>query len=117
MGWWTKAEAGLTPAVLIVGAALLAGCAGSLASGSNPLIGRWLVESPGAAFNLGIAEFRSGRMSGLGLDQEVEYIVEGDRVRVIPVGFGPQLEATIVDRDTARLGSPLTGSILTLRRR
>jgi hypothetical protein len=96
--------------------AVLAGCA-SVGAGSNPLIGRWLVESPGAAFNLGVAEFRAGSMSGFGLDQEVEYIVEGDRVRVIPIGFGPQLEATIVDRDTARLGSPLTGAIVTLRRR
>jgi hypothetical protein len=96
--------------------ALLAGCS-SLAAGSNPLIGRWLIEAPGGAFNLGTAEFRADGMRGLGLDQEVEYVIDGDHVRVIPIGFGPQLEATIVDRDTVRLGSPLTGAIVTLRRR
>jgi hypothetical protein len=75
-----------------------------------------VVEAPGAVFNLGTAEFRSGRMSGLGLDQEVQYIVEGDAIRIVPVGFGPQLEAMMVDRNTARLGSPLLGRVVTLRR-
>jgi hypothetical protein len=93
----------------------LAGCAG-LHDASNPLIGRWSVAASSAAFNLGTAEFRAGRMRAFGLDQEVDYLVEGDAVRVVPRGFGPQLEATMLGPDTARIGSPLTGGLLTLRR-
>jgi hypothetical protein len=96
-------------------AAAAIGCT-SLESLSNPLIGQWTAEAPGGAFSLGTYEFRSGRMMAMGLEQEVDYQVAGDRVRVIPRGFGPQLEATIIDRDTARLGSPVTGGLITLHR-
>jgi hypothetical protein len=99
----------------LVGLLFLAGCT-AVDGSSNPLLGRWAVEAPGAVFNLGTAEFRNARMTGFGLDQEVRYVVEGDAVRIMPVGFGPQLEATLVDKDTARLGSPLFGQIVTLRR-
>jgi hypothetical protein len=94
---------------------LAAGCS-ALESMSNPLLGRWTAEAPAGAFSLGTYEFRAGRMDAMGLQQEVDYRVEGDTVRVIPRGFGPQLEATMLDRDTARLGSPLTGGLITLHR-
>lgn len=94
---------------------LLAACS-VLESASNPLIGRWTAEEPTGAFSLGTYEFRPGRMDALGYQQEVDYRVSGNVVRVIPRGFGPQLEATLVDRDTAELGSPLTGGIVTLHR-
>jgi hypothetical protein len=102
----------LLPLLLALGV----GACTSFESLTNPLIGRWAVEAPGAAFNLGTAEFRAGRMIGFGLDQEVEYAVEGNVVRIMPLGFGPQLEASIIDRNTAELGSPLFGQILRLRR-
>ena len=103
----------LAPLVLLVAA--VAGC-GTFDSLSNPLIGRWTAEAPLGAFSLGTYEFRSGRMTTMGYEQEVDYKVTGDTVRVIPRSFGPQLEATMVDRDTAKLGSPLTGGIVTLHR-
>jgi hypothetical protein len=101
----------LAAAFLIV----LAGCS-ALESMSNPLIGRWTAEEPLGAFSLGTYEFRSGRMSAMGFEQEVDYQVSGNTVRVVPRSFGPQLEATLLDRDTAKLGSPLTGGIITLHR-
>jgi hypothetical protein len=106
-----------SPRLLLVAALalLLAGC-GLLQWASNPLIGTWTAEEPTGAFSLGRYEFRPGRMDAMGVQQEVDYRVDGNVVRVIPRGFGPQLEATMIDSDTAKLGSPLTGGILTLHR-
>ena len=101
--------------VLAVALLVLSGC-GLVDSASNPLIGRWSVQAPGGAFALGTYEFTSSRMRGMGLEQEVDYSVSGDVVRVIPKNFGPTLEARVVDRDTAELGSPLTGGLVTMRR-
>ena len=101
--------------VLAIVLLVLSGCE-ALDSASNPLIGRWSVQAPGGVFNLGTYEFTSSRMRGMGLEQEVDYSVSGDVVRVMPKNFGPTLEARIVDRDTAELGSPLTGGLVTMRR-
>ena len=101
--------------VLAIVLLVLSGCE-ALDSASNPLIGRWSVQAAGGMFALGTYEFTSSRMRGMGLEQEVDYSVSGDVVRVIPKNFGPTLEARIVDRDTAELGSPLTGGLVTMRR-
>jgi hypothetical protein len=101
--------------VLAAALFLLSGCE-ALDAASNPLIGRWSVQAAGGMFALGTYEFTRSRMRGMGLEQEVDYSVSGDVVRVIPKNFGPTLEARLVDRDTAELGSPLTGGLLTMRR-
>ena len=106
----------LTRRVLAAAALLALAACDYAASLSNPLIGRWAVEAPGAAFNLGTYEFYRSSMRALGLEQAVDYQVRGDTVRVLPRGFGPQLEVRLVDGDTAQLGSPLTGGLVTLRR-
>ena len=94
---------------------MLAACS-ALESASNPLIGRWTAEEPTGTFSLGTYEFRAGRMDAMGFEQEVDYRVSGNVVRIVPRGFGPQLEATILDRDTAEIGSPLTGGLVILHR-
>jgi hypothetical protein len=91
------------------------GCA-TVESWSNPLIGRWTADAPFGGFSLGTYEFKPESMSALGFDQEVDYTVTGNKVDVRPRGFGPQLEIVMVDRNTARLGSPLTGELVTLHR-
>jgi hypothetical protein len=103
----------LAPAVLLLSAA--AGCA-TFESWSNPLIGRWTADAPFGGFSLGTYEFKPDSVNVLGLEQEVDYTVSGDRVEIRPRGFGPQFEATMIDSDTARLGSPLTGDLVTLHR-
>jgi hypothetical protein len=107
----------MRPSFRVLAAALflLSGCE-ALDSASNPLIGRWSVQAPGGVFALGTYEFTRSRMRGMGLEQEVDYSVSGDVVRVMPKTFGPTLEARLVDRDTAELGSPLTGGLVTMRR-
>lgn len=96
-------------------AALLgsAGCT-EIESLSNPLIGRWTAEEGG--FSLGTYEFHPHSVSAFGFDQEVDYAVSNDTIRVMPRNFGPQLEVTMIDHDTARLATPMTGDLLTLRR-
>jgi hypothetical protein len=103
----------LAPAVLLLSAA--AGCA-TVESWSNPLIGRWTADAPFGGFSLGTYEFKPDSVNALGFEQEVDYTVNGDRVEVRPRGFGPQFEVTMVDSNTARLGSPLTGDLVTLHR-
>lgn len=95
--------------------ALLAGCA-SFDPG-NPINGRWSVQAPiGSGFTLGTYTFYSDSAEILGIDQEVDYVIDGDRVQVIPRGFGPTLDVRLIDANTAELREPLTGSRLTLRR-
>jgi hypothetical protein len=93
-----------------------AGCA-TIESWSNPLIGRWTADAPlFGGFSLGTYEFKPDSVNAFGFDQEVDYAVYGNRVDVRPRGFGPQLQVTMLDRNTARLGSPLTGELVTLHR-
>lgn len=93
----------------------------------NPLQGRWTLTAPtlgpgmgglglGTGFALGTYEFRRASMDILGVEQEVEYAVSGDRVTVIPLGFGPTLEVRMIDADTAEIRDPFTGAPLILRR-
>ena len=93
----------------------LVGCS-VIDSWSNPLIGRWQVEAPVAGFGLGQVDFAPSHMQAFGLDQDVDYRVQGSAVTVMPRGFGPQLQATMLDRDTARIGAPFLGNVLTLHR-
>jgi len=94
---------------------LLAGCASY--DPSNPINGRWSLQAPvGAGFALGTYEFRRDSMVLLGIEQEVDYAIDGDRVRVIPLGFGPTLDIRLIDANTAEMKDPLTGATLTLRR-
>jgi len=92
-----------------------AGCA-TVESWSNPLIVQWTADAPFGGFSLGTYEFKPDSVNALGFDQEVDYTVDGNRVEVRPRGFGPQFEVTMVDRNTARLGSPLIGELVTLHR-
>ena len=95
--------------------ALLAGCA-SFDPG-NPLNGRWSVQAPvGSGFTLGTYTFYSDSAEILGIEQEVEYVIDGDRVQVVPRGFGPTLDIRLIDANTAEMREPLTGSVLKLRR-
>ena len=102
-------------ASLFAALALLAGCA-SFDPG-NPINGRWSVQAPiGSGFTLGTYTFYSDSAEILGIDQEVDYVIDGDRVQVIPRGFGPTLDIRLIDANTAEMKEPLTGSKLTLRR-
>ncbi len=89
----------------------------------NPLQGRWALTMPGlpalgmgTGFALGTYEFRRGSMDLLGVEQEVEYAVAGDRITVMPLGFGPTLEVRMIDADTAEVRDPFTGTPMILRR-
>ena len=94
---------------------LLAGCA-SYDSG-NPINGRWSVQAPfGSGFTLGTYSFYRDSAEILGIDQEVDYVIDGDRIQVIPRGFGPTLNIRMIDANTAEMKEPLTGSTLTMRR-
>ncbi|HYH22950.1 MAG TPA: hypothetical protein VD995_30435 [Azospirillum sp.] len=100
-------------ALLLAGA--VAGC--ETYDSSNWLNGRWTLLAPvGEGLSLGTYEFRRSSMRALGLEQEVEYVVDGDAVRVIPHGFGPTLTVRFVDRNTASFRDPITGASMTLRR-
>ena len=95
--------------------ALLAGCASF--DPSNPLNGRWSVQAPiGAGFTVGTYTFYRDSAEILGIDQEVDYAIDGNRIQVIPRGFGPTLDIRMIDANTAEMREPLTGSRLTLRR-
>lgn len=95
--------------------ALLAGCAAY--DPGNPLNGRWSVQAPiGAGFTLGTYTFYRDSAEVLGIDQEVDYAIDGDRIQVIPRGFGPTLNIRMIDANTAEMRDPLTRATLTLRR-
>jgi len=105
------------PALLVGALTAMLGACSTIESWSNPLIGTWQAEAPVAGFGLGQVEFSPNRMRAFGLDQDVDYRVQGNAVTVMPRGFGPQIQATMVDRDTARVGAPFLGlSLLTLYR-
>lgn len=94
---------------------VLAGC--ETYDPSNWLNGRWTLLAPvGEGLSLGTYEFRRSSMRALGLEQAVEYVMDGDTVRVVPHGFGPTLTVRFVDRDTASFRDPITGASMTLRR-
>ncbi|WP_448190551.1 hypothetical protein [Azospirillum sp. sgz301742] len=94
---------------------LLAGCASY--DPSNPLNGRWSLQAPiGAGFTLGTYSLYRDSAEILGVEQEVDYVIDGDRIQVIPRGFGPTLTIRMIDANTAELRDPLTGSLLKLRR-
>ncbi len=102
-------------APILAALALLAGCASY--DPGNPINGRWSVQAPfGSGFTLGTYTFYSGSAEILGIEQEVDYVVDGDRVQVVPRGFGPTLDIRLIDANTAELREPLTGSTLTMRR-
>ena len=87
----------------------------------NPLQGRWTLTAPmgvlgDTGFALGTYEFRRDSMDVLGVEQAVDYAVSGNRVTVIPRGFGPTFEVRMIDETTAELRDPITGLPLTLRR-
>lgn len=95
--------------------ALLAGCASY--DPTNPINGRWSLQAPiGAGFTLGTYSFYRDSAEILGIDQEVDYVIDGDRIQVIPRGFGPTLTIRMIDANTAEMRDPLTGSMLKLRR-
>ncbi|HYH39726.1 MAG TPA: hypothetical protein VD860_16015 [Azospirillum sp.] len=95
--------------------AVLAGCASF--DPDNPINGRWSVQAPiGSGFTLGTYTFYRDSAEILGIDQEVDYAIDGNRVQVIPRGFGPTLDIRLIDANTAEMKEPLTGSRLTLRR-
>ncbi len=103
-------------ALLALAALAVAGCATG-ADPNNPLIGRWTMTAPvGPGFSLGTYEFSRSSMEALGFEQEVAYSVNGNRVTVVPRSFGPTLEVTMIDRNTAEFADPVTGSPFTLRR-
>jgi len=84
---------------------------------TNWLNGRWTLQAPvGEGLSLGTYEFRRSSMSVLGFEQDVDYVMDGDTVRVVPRGFGPTLTVRFVDRNTATFRDPITGSTMTLRR-
>ncbi|HEY0833328.1 MAG TPA: hypothetical protein VGE72_05405 [Azospirillum sp.] len=99
-------------------ALLLAGAAACESyDAGNWLNGRWTLLAPvGDGLALGTYEFRRSSMRALGLEQDVEYVMDGDTVRVVPHGFGPALTVRYIDPDTAALRDPITGTPLTLRR-
>lgn len=100
---------------ILAALALLAGCASY--DPANPLNGRWSLQAPiGAGFTLGTYSFYRDSAEILGIDQEVDYAIDGNRIQVIPRGFGPTLSVRMIDANTAELRDPLTGSLLTLRR-
>ena len=95
--------------------ALLAGCASY--DPGNPINGRWSVQAPiGSGFTVGTYTFYKDSAEILGIDQEVDYAIDGDRIQVIPRGFGPTLDIRMLDANTAEMKEPLTGSRLTMRR-
>ncbi|PWC53773.1 hypothetical protein TSO221_10015 [Azospirillum sp. TSO22-1] len=95
--------------------AVLVGCAGF--DPDNPINGRWSVQAPfGPGFTLGTYTFYRDSAEILGIDQDVDYAIDGNRVQVVPRGFGPTLDIRLIDANTAELTEPLTGSRLTLRR-
>ncbi len=97
--------------IALVGLLLLAAC-----DPPNPLLGRWSAEGPAPGFTVGNCEFTDHHMSGFGLDQDVDYEIFEKQVRVIPRQFGPHLDIVLIDDNTARVSTPLTGSIATLHR-
>jgi hypothetical protein len=115
-----RSPAGRSPAARLVAVGLvLAALAGGCATlDGNPLLGRWVATAPGLpGITLGTYEFGYRSMTALGITQEVEYAVSGDRVTVIPsAGAGIGLEVELIDKDTARLEAPLVGNLVTLRR-
>jgi hypothetical protein len=98
-------------AIALLALLLLAGC-----DRPNPILGRWSAEGPAPGFTIGNCEFADHHMSGFGLDQDVDYEIFEKQVRVIPRQFGPHLDITLIDDNTARVSTPLTGSIVTLHR-
>src|SRR6516165_6535477 len=92
----------------------------------NPLLGTWRAEvpTPIGRFNLGRWQFSSDHMymPNIGANIEVEYEISGGEVRVIPRDFGPELELTMVDANTAKLSTHnpfitlFVGDVVSLRR-
>ncbi|HYG85626.1 MAG TPA: hypothetical protein VD978_05150 [Azospirillum sp.] len=102
-------------APILAALALLAGCASY--DYGNPLNGRWSLQAPiGSGFTLGTYTFYRDSAEILGIDQEVDYAIDGDRIQVIPRDFGPTLNIRMIDANTAEMRDPLMGSLLTLRR-
>ncbi|WP_431860704.1 hypothetical protein [Azospirillum sp.] len=102
-------------ALFLAALAMLAGCA-SFDPG-NPINGRWSVQAPiGSGFTLGTYTFYRDSAEILGIDQDVDYVIDGNRVQVVPRGFGPTLDIRLIDANTAELTVPLTGSRVTMRR-
>jgi hypothetical protein len=107
---------------------LILGCAASdpVGHNGNPLLGTWRAEvpTPIGQFNLGRWQFSSDHMymPSIGANIEVEYEISGGEVRVIPRDFGPELELTMVDANTAKLSTRnpfitlFGGDVLSLRR-
>ena len=101
--------------LVLAALALLAGCASY--DPGNPINGRWSVQAPiGSGFTVGTYTFYRDSAEILGIDQEVDYAIDGDRIQVIPLGFGPTLDIRMIDANTAEMKEPLTGSRLTMRR-
>jgi hypothetical protein len=100
-----------TAALLI--ALAVAGCS---LPGGNPLIGHWAITVPDTGVALGTCDFTPSHMSAFGIDADVDYQVSGDKVTVLPRQLGIGIQVTMLDRDTARLATPMIGNLVELKR-
>jgi len=84
--------------------------------GGNPLIGHWAITVPDTGVALGTCDFTPSHMSAFGIDSDVDYQVSGDKVMVVPKTLGIGIQVTMLDRDTARLATPMIGNLVELKR-